>query len=126
MQALEVPMKKHNIHLDTSSTTYSRQPLSTSSYAPSTLGYAFNVSSFSPSHEWIIDSRSSYHMAHNEAMFSILNGCNINNIYVGNDISISVVGSIIVHLDNGYFKDILCVPTLSCNLLLVYQITHLG
>jgi hypothetical protein len=29
-------------------------------------------------------------------------------------------------IDNGHFNDVLCVPIISCNLLSMYQITHLG
>ena len=65
-------------------------------------------------------------MAKNKAMFSFLNDCNTKNIYVGDDRSLSVVGTLTVHLDNGQFNDVLCVPTLSYKLLSVYQITHLG
>jgi hypothetical protein len=36
------------------------------------------------------------------------------------------VGSGIVQVENGHFNDVLCVPSLSCNLLSIYQITHLG
>ena len=63
-------------------------------------------------------------MAINKAMFSSLNDCNAKNIYIGDDRYLSVVGSGTIHLDNGQFNDVLCVPTLSCNLLCVYQITH--
>ena len=59
-------------------------------------------------------------------MFSSLNDCNTKNIYVGDDRSLSVVGTGTVHIENGQFNDVLCVPTLSCNLLFVYQITHSG
>ena len=31
-----------------------------------------------------------------------------------------------VQVDNGHFNDLLCVPSLSCNLLSVYQISHSG
>ena len=31
-----------------------------------------------------------------------------------------------VEMENGEFKDVLYIPNLSSNLLLVYQITHLG
>jgi hypothetical protein len=55
MEALEATMKKHNIHLDTSSTSSLGQTLSTSIYAPSRLGYVLNVSSSSPSHGWLND-----------------------------------------------------------------------
>ena len=93
-------MKKHNIHHDSSSITSSGQELSTSGYEPSTLWYALNVSS-SPSHECLNDSRASCHMANEKAMFLALNGCNIKNIYVGDDRYISVVGCETIHLDNG-------------------------
>jgi hypothetical protein len=56
--------------------------------------------------------------------FSALNECNTKKIFVGDDRSLSVVGSETVQVDNGHFNDILCVPSLSCNLLSVYQITH--
>ena len=88
--------------------------------------YALNVSSSSHSHEWPIDFGASFHMAKNKALFSSLNDCNTKHIYVGDDRSLSVVGFGTIHLDNGQFNDVLCVPTLSCNLLSVYQITHSG
>jgi hypothetical protein len=44
-------MKKHNIHLDTSSTSSLGQELSSSAYATSRSGYALNASSSSSSHE---------------------------------------------------------------------------
>ena len=56
-------------------------------------GYALNVSSSSHSHEWLIDSGDSYHMAKNKAMFSSLNDCNTTKNYVGDERSLSVVGS---------------------------------
>jgi hypothetical protein len=63
-------------------------------------------------------------MAKDKAIFSALNECNTKQIFVGDDRSLSVVGSRIVQLDDGHFNDVLCVPSLSYNLLLVYQITH--
>ena len=56
----------------------------------------------------------------------ILNNCNTKNIYVGDNRSLSVIGYGTVHLSNGQFKDVLRAPNLSCNLLSIYQITHLG
>jgi hypothetical protein len=58
------------------------------------------------------------------AMFSSLKECNTKKIFVGDDSSLSVVGSRIVQVDYARFNDVLCVPSLSYNLLLVYQITH--
>ena len=59
-------------------------------------------------------------------MFSTLKDCKTKNIFVGDDKSLSVEGSGTIHLNNGQIKDVLCVPNLSCNPLLVYQITHSG
>lgn len=78
MEALEAAMKKHNIHLEHSSTSTSssRMALSACGCQASRSGYALNLSSSSHSHEWLIDSGASYHMAKNKAMFSSLNDCN--------------------------------------------------
>jgi hypothetical protein len=38
--------------------------------------------------------------------------------------SLIIVGSVIVHLDDGHFIDVLYVPNISFNLILVYQIAH--
>ena len=82
--------------------------------------------SSSSSHEWLIDSGASYHMGKDKDAFATLNDCNTNNIFVGDDRSHSVEGSSTVHLNNGQINDVLCVPNLSSNLLLVYQISHSG
>ena len=52
--------------------------------------------------------------------------CNTKQIFVGDDRYLNVVGSVIDQVDDGQFNDVLCVPKTSCNLLLVYQITHFG
>ena len=101
IEALEVAMKKHNIHLDTYLTSSWGQSLSASVYVPSRSGYALNVSLSSPYHEWLIDFGTSYHMAKHKSMFLALNDCNTKNIYVGVDISLRVVVSRTIHLDNG-------------------------
>ena len=118
MAALKATMKKHNINID--STTSS----SSHGHALSASGFSFNTTSTSSSNEWLINYGSSYHMAKDKAIFSSLNGCNTNKIFVGDDISLSVVGSRIIQVENGHFNDVLCVPSLSCNLLSIYQITH--
>jgi hypothetical protein len=53
-----------------------------------------------------------------------INERNTKKIFLGDDRSLSVVESGMVQVDNGHFNDALCVPSLSCNLLSVYQITH--
>ena len=73
-----------------------------------------------------IGSGASYHMAKDKAIFSTMNECNTNFFFVGDDRSLSVVGSGIVSVENGHFSDVLCVQKISYNLLLVYQITHSG
>ena len=100
MEALEKEMKKHNIYLDTSSTSSSGHAVYAFGYTPSTSNYALNVSSSSPT-KWLIEYGSSYHMAKGEAMFLALNDYNTKNIYVGNDISHSVRGFGTIHINNG-------------------------
>eukprot|EP00253_Pinus_taeda_P028506 PITA_28506 len=108
MEALEAAMKKHNIHVEHSSTSTSTSSsgmaLSACRCQSSQSGYALNVSPSSHSHEWLIDSGASYHMAKNKAMFSSLHDCNTKNIYVGDDRSLNVLGTGTVHLDNGEGK----------------------
>ena len=94
MEALNVGMKKYNISLDSSS-----------------------------SNEWFIDSRESYHMVRDKAIFYAHSECNTKQICVGDDRSLNVVGSRRIHVDNGLFNDVLCVPSISYNLLSVYHIT---
>jgi hypothetical protein len=120
MAALEAPMKKHNICID--STTSS----SSHGHALSSFGFSFNTPSTSTSDKWLIDSGESYHMAKDRDIFSTLNECNTKKIFVGDDRSLSVEGSKTLQVENGHFNDVLCVPILSCNLLSVYQITHSG
>ena len=127
MEDLEVKMKRQNIQLDTYLASSLRQANSSSSYAPSRLGYPLNGSSSSSYFdEWLIDFGASYHMRKDKAVFSTLNDCNTKNIFFGDDRYLSVEGSGIVHLNNGQFKDVLCVCNLFYNLLLVYQINNLG
>jgi hypothetical protein len=59
-----------------------------------------------------------------ETYFFSLNECNTKNIFVGDDKYLSVEGYVTVHVENGHFNDVLCVPSLLCNLLSIYQITH--
>jgi hypothetical protein len=65
-------------------------------------------------------------MTKDKSIFSSLNECNTNKIFVGDDRSLSVAGYGIVQVDNGHFNDVLCVSSLSYKLLSVYQITHSG
>lgn len=118
MEALEATMKKHNTNLSSSSSASSH------GHALSSSSFFFNNATSTSSNEWIIDYGASYHMVKDKAIFSSLNDCNIKQISIDDDRSLNVVGSIKFQVDNGHFNDVLHVPILSCNLLLVYQLTH--
>jgi hypothetical protein len=116
MEASEVAMKKHNINIDSSSSH---------GHAHFASGFSFNATSTSSFDEWLIDFGASYHMAKDKAIFFALNECNTKKIFVGDDRFLGVVGSGTVQVDNGYFHDVLCVSSLSYNLLSVYQIVEI-
>jgi hypothetical protein len=120
MAALEEAMKTHNISIDSTSSSHGHALFASS--------FSFNSTSTttSSSDEWLIDSGASYHMAKDKSIFSVLNECNTKKIFFDDDRSFNVVGSGTIQVDNGHFNDVLCVLGLSCNLLSVYQITHLG
>jgi hypothetical protein len=64
-------------------------------------------------------------MDKDKVIFSSLNECNTKQIFIGDDKSLTIIQFGIVHVDNGHFDDVLCVPSLSFNLISVYQIIHL-
>jgi hypothetical protein len=121
MEALEASMKKHNMSIDSSSSNSSSHR-----HARSASGLSFNATSTSSSYEWLIDSRSSYHMAKDKSILSYLNESNTKKIFVGDHRSLSVVGYGTIQVENGHLNDVLCVPSISCNLLSMYQITYSG
>jgi hypothetical protein len=120
MATLEATMKKHNISIDPTSSSSSH------GHALFASGFSFNTPSTSTSDKWLIDSGASYHMAKDRDIFSTLNECNTKKIFVGDDRSLGVEGSGTIQVENDHFNDVLCVPSLSCNFLSVYQITHSG
>ena len=83
MAALEAAMKKHHISLNSSSESTSH------GHALCASGYSYTTSSSG----WLIDSGASYHMAKDQAIFSTMHECNTKQIFVGDDRSLSVVGS---------------------------------
>ena len=74
-KSLGAIMKKHNIDLDFSISATSHM------HALSALVFSFNASYSSSSNEWIIDSRASYCMAKNKAIFFAQNDCNTKHIF---------------------------------------------
>ena len=109
MASLEAAMKKHHISLDLSLESNSH------GHALCASGYSYIASSSSTSIEWLIDSGASYHMSKNQAIFSTMHECKTKQIFVGDDRSLSVIGSGTVPVENGHFSDVLCVPKISCN-----------
>jgi hypothetical protein len=85
MEYLETTMMKHNINIDSSSS-------SSHGHALFASNFSFNESSTSSFDEWLIDSGASYHMAKYKAIFSTLNKFNTKKIFFGDDRSLSVVG----------------------------------
>jgi hypothetical protein len=110
-------MNKHDINIDSSSSH---------GHAHSTFGFSFNATSTSSSNGCLIDFGASYHMAKDKTIFSTLNECNTEKICVDDYKSLMVVGSGTIQVDNDHFNFELGVPSISCNLLSVYQITHSG
>jgi hypothetical protein len=80
----------------------------------------------SSSDSWIIDSGASHHMAAKEEVFSSLSPCSRPHILMGDDTPVAVAGEGRVELHKGSFENVLHVPNISMNLLLVYQIAHKG
>jgi hypothetical protein len=74
----------------------------------------------SSSDSLIIDFGASHHMAVKEEVFSSLIPCSRPPILMGDDTLVEVVGEGRVELHNGSFENVLHVPKISMNLLLVY------
>jgi hypothetical protein len=114
MEALEASMKKNNMNIDSSSS-------SSHGHALYAFGFSFNEAYTSSFDEWLIHSRLSYHVDKDKNIFSTLNECNTKKKCVGDDRSLIVEASRIVHVDNGHLNHVVCiVPSLSYNLISVY------
>jgi hypothetical protein len=83
--------KKHNINIDSTSS-------SSHGHALPASGFSFNTPSTSIYDKWLIDSGASYHMDKDKDIFSTLNECNTKKMFVGDDRSLSVEGSGIVQV----------------------------
>jgi hypothetical protein len=71
MAGLEATMRKHNINIDSTSSSSSSH-----GNALSSSGFSFNTTYISSSDECLIDSGASYPMAKDRDIFSPLNECN--------------------------------------------------
>ena len=63
-------------------------------------------------------------MASSQSMFSSFDPCHNPPILMGNHTYMNVIGKGTIDKGEGHFKDVLCVPHLSHNLLSIYQLTH--
>jgi hypothetical protein len=73
---------------------------------------------------WILDSGASDHMAASKDEFSSIEESTRSPIYLGDATPTKVCREGIVDLEGGCFKNVLHVPSLSKNILSIYQITH--
>ena len=84
------------------------------------------MESTSNSKALLIDSRASNHMMDKRDSFLSLDTRKSIPIHMGDDSTIISEGQGTVDLENGYFSNVLYVPSLASNLLSVYQMTHTG
>ena len=90
-------------------------------------GHALQASFTCPSQvPWMLDSGASQHMASSRKIFSSFEASPISHIIIGNNIVMKVCRKGTVCIQDGTFNDVLYVPSLSANLLSVYQISHSG
>lgn len=65
-------------------------------------------------------------MGASKRFFFSMTPLEVPHIFVGDDTKLEVEGKDEDEMESGAFKDIVYVPNLNSNLLLVYQITHYG
>jgi hypothetical protein len=87
LAVLEAMVKKYNINLDSSSSTSSSH-----GHVLSTSIFSLNASNSASTDERILDFIYSHHMAKDQAIFSTHNPCNTKQIFVGDKISLVVIG----------------------------------
>ena len=84
------------------------------------------MASTSKSEALLVYSRALKHMMVERDSFSSLETGKSIPIHMGDDSTIISEGQGTVDLENGYFSNVLYVPSLASNLLSVYQMTHTG
>ena len=82
------------------------------------------MASTSKSKALLIDSGASNHMMAEKESFSSLETGKSIPIHMGDDSTIISEGQGTVDLENGFFSNVLYVPSLAANILSVYQMTH--
>ena len=125
---LQALLQQSTVTSPSSSTSHgSALQSSTSSNQDLGKGHALQASSAFPSQvPWILDSGASHHMTSSKGVFSTLEASPIPHILMENNVALPVYKKILVHIQDGIFNDVLYVPSLSANLLLISQITCSG
>ena len=88
-------MKKHNLNNSLSS------PSNDTGNAKA-LSTRENLSSSEPGPEWIFDSRATHHMVVHKNMFSSINSCKTEHIFVGNSSLLAVKGQGSVEMNEAW------------------------
>ena len=73
--------------------------------------------------EWVVDSSCTHHMAKDTSFFSSPDFALEKEIFVADDFALDIVGHGDVACRRGQIVDVFHVPSLSANLLLVFQLT---
>ena len=84
------------------------------------------MASTSKSKAFLIESRALNHIMAEKDSFSSLETGKSIPIHMGDDSTIIFEGQGIVDLENGFFSNVLYIPSLVSNLLSVYQMKHIG
>ena len=89
-------------------------------------GHALCAFATPPASTWLLDLGASHHMASSQDLFSSFEASPTPHILMGNNTTMTICGKGSIDIDDGTFHNVLCVPSLSSNLLSIYQITHSG
>ena len=84
------------------------------------------IASTSKSKALLIESGALNHMMAEKYSFSSLETDKSIPIHMGDESTIISKGQGTIDLENGFFSNVLYVPSLAANLLSVYQMTHIG
>ena len=106
-------MKKHNLNISLSS------PSNDTGNAKA-LSARADLSSSEPKPEWIFDFGATHHMVVHKNLFSSINSCKTEHIFVGNSSPLVVKGQGSVEMKDGMITNVLYVHNLSTNLLSIY------
>ena len=107
-------MKKHNLNIS----LYSH---SSDTGNAKSLSVREDLSSSKPEPEWIFDFGATHHMVVHKNLFSSINSCKTEHIFVGNSSPLAIKGQGSIKMMYGMIINVLCVPNLLANLLLVYS-----